>query len=49
MEVKLTGLNKALAVLHPEVYKKTLNRTVNNIGDKARTQMVKSVRANYNI
>ncbi len=49
MEVKLTGLDKALAVLHPEVYKKTLNRTVNNIGDKARTQMVKGVRSQYNI
>lgn len=49
MEVKLDGLDKVLAVLHPDVYKKSLSRTINDIGDKARTQMVKSVGQQYNM
>jgi len=49
MEIELKGLDKVLAVLHPDVYKKTLNRTVNDIGTKAKNQMIKSVRTQYNI
>ncbi|MFY4767473.1 hypothetical protein ACOTV5_02445 [Aliarcobacter butzleri] len=49
MEVKLDGLDKVLAVLHPDIYKKSLSRTINDIGDKARTQMVKSVGQQYNM
>jgi hypothetical protein len=47
MEIKVEGLDKVLAVLHPEVYRKSLNRTVNNMGEKARTQMVKQVGKSY--
>lgn len=49
MNVELTGLDKTLAILHPDIYRKSLNRTVNDIGTKAKNQMVKGVRQKYNI
>lgn len=49
MNIKFSGLDKTLAILNPKIYKKALNRTVNDIGAKTRTQMVKAVRKAYNI
>jgi len=49
MEIELTGLNEILATLNPKQFKKALNRTINDIGGKAKTQMIKEVRKTYNI
>lgn len=49
MEIKLEGIDKVLAVLHPRIYTKALNKTVNDIGSKVKTQTVKDVRKTYNI
>ena len=49
MELKLDGLDTVLAVLNPRIYTKSLNRTVNDIGGKVRTQIVKSAGKKYNI
>ena len=49
MEVELTGLNELLRVLNPKIYRKALNRTVNDIGGKMRTQTTKGVRKTYNV
>jgi len=49
MNIEITGLDEALVALNPKVYQKALNRTVNDIGGKVRTQTVKDVRRTYNI
>ena len=49
MEIKLEGIDKVLAVLHPRIYTKALNKTVNDIGSKIKTQSVRDVRKTYNI
>ena len=49
MEVRLEGLDKVLAHLNPKVYQKAINRTVNDIGGKMKTQTTKDVRKAYNI
>lgn len=49
MNIKFDGVDKILATLNPKVYQKALNRTVNDIGAKTRTQLVKGVRKTYNI
>lgn len=49
MNIELTGLNNVLSAMHPTVYKKSLNRTVNDIGGRIKTQTTKSVRKTYNI
>lgn len=49
MNIEFDGADKVLATLNPKVYKKALNRTVNDIGAKTRTQMVKAVRKAYSI
>ncbi|ALV25052.1 hypothetical protein CIG2463D_1487 [Campylobacter iguaniorum] len=47
--VELKGLNKVLAKLNPDILKKATIRTLNDLGDKARTQITKEVRQSYNI
>lgn len=47
--IELKGLNKVLASLNPDVLKKATIRTLNDLGDKARTQITKEVRQSYNI
>ena len=37
MKVEFDGLDKVLATLNPRVYRKALNRTVNDIGAKMKT------------
>jgi hypothetical protein len=49
MKVEFNGLDKVLATLNPKVYRKALNRTVNDIGAKMKTQTTKEVRRTYNI
>ncbi|HFU76408.1 MAG TPA: hypothetical protein ENK66_09205 [Arcobacter sp.] len=49
MEIEITGLDEVLKVLHPRVYQKALNRTVNDIGGKMKTQTTKEVRKTYNV
>ena len=49
MKVELKGMDGFLAVMNPKVYTNALNRTVNDIGSKANTQMVKEARKIYNI
>lgn len=49
MIVELKGVDEVLAKLNPAVYKKALNRTINNMGSRVTTQTVKSVRKTYNI
>lgn len=49
MEVELRGVDEVLAQLNPIVYKKALNRTLNDMGAKVKTQTVKRVRRTYNI
>lgn len=49
MWFELNGVDDVLAKLNPTAYKKALNRTINDIGDKTKTQLVKGVRKIYNI
>lgn len=49
MKVEFDGLDKVLATLNPRVYRKALNRTVNDIGAKMKTYTTKEVRRTYNI
>ena len=49
MKVEFDGLDKVLATLNPRVYRKALNRTVNDIGAKMKTYTTKEVRKTYNI
>ncbi len=49
MEIEITGLDEVLKVLHPRVYQKALNRTVNDIGAKMKTNTTKNVRKKYNV
>ncbi|PHO10315.1 hypothetical protein CPG37_04515 [Malaciobacter canalis] len=49
MKVELTGLDDVLKILHPRAYQKALNRTVNDIGSRVKTQTTKEVRKTYNI
>lgn len=49
MRVELTGLDNVLAVMHPKVYQKSLNRTVNDIGSRVKTHGTKRVKETYNI
>ena len=49
MNIKVNGIDEILRTLNPKIYKKALNRTLNDIGAKTRTQMVKGVRKEYNI
>lgn len=49
MLVELTGLDDVLKTLYPKPYIKALNRTVNDIGGKIKTQTTKNVRKTYNI
>lgn len=49
MEIKLTGVDEALAKLSPGVYKKALNRTINDMGSRLKSTMTKDVRKTYNI
>ena len=47
--IKLTGLDKVLLAMNPDLYKKVLNRTINELGRKTTTHMIKDVRRQYNI
>jgi len=47
--IKLEGMDKALAALNPKVSVKALNRTINEIGTKAKNQMIRDIRNTYNI
>lgn len=47
--VVLEGLDKVLAHLDPKLYRKAMNRTVNDVGSKTRTRLTKGVRQTYNI
>jgi hypothetical protein len=47
--ITLTGIDKALISLNPTLYKKALNRTLNELGRKTITSMSKEVREKYNI
>ncbi|WP_108062684.1 phage tail protein [Poseidonibacter lekithochrous] len=49
MEIKLNGVDEVLAKLRPDVYKKALTRTVNDIGSRTKTESVKKIRRAYNI
>ena len=49
IEIKLDGIDEVLQQLHPKVYEKALNRTVNDIGSKMKTRLTKDVRKQYNI
>jgi len=47
--VEIKGLDKVLASLHLNICKKTLNRTVNDIGTQAKNKMLRDIRKTYNI
>lgn len=49
LSIELEGMDKVVAKLRPDIYKKTLNRTLNDVGSKVRTQSTKAVRQRYNI
>lgn len=49
IDIKLNGVDEVLKQLNPKAYEQALNRTVNNIGSKMKTQMTKGVRKIYNI
>lgn len=49
IDIKLEGIDKVVATLNPNIYKKSLNKTLNEIGRKVKTQSTKAVRAKYNI
>ena len=49
LDIKLEGKDKLLAVLNPNLYSKILNRTINEIGGKIKTQMSRDARKTYNI
>jgi len=49
MRIEFNGVDKFLATVNPKIYQKALNRTVNDIGAKMKTQTTKEVRRTYNI
>lgn len=49
INIKITGLDKIILHLDPKLYKQTLNRTINEMGRKTTTAMIKDVRKQYNI
>lgn len=49
IDIKLEGMDKVVAKLRPDIYKKALNRTLNDVGAKAKTQATRAVRQRYNI
>lgn len=49
MDIRFNGLDETLAILNPKIYHKALNRTVNDIGAKMKTQTTKEVRKTYNV
>ncbi len=49
MDVKLNGVDEILSQLNPKLYSKSLNRTINDVGRKITTSMIKDVRKKYNI
>jgi len=49
IEIKLDGIDEVLQQLNPRTYQKALNKTVNDMGLKMRTKLVKDVRKKYNI
>ena len=49
IDIKLEGIDKVVAKMRPDIYKKSLNKTLNDIGSKVKTQSTKAVRQRYNI
>lgn len=49
LDIKLNGVDEVLKQLNPKAFKQALNRTVNDMGMKMKTQMTKGVRKTYNI
>ncbi len=49
VDVKLEGIDKALAVLRPDIAQKAMNRTLNDLMAKGKTQATRKVRERYNI
>ena len=49
MDIKIKGIDELIVKLNPKVAKQAVNRTINELGSKTRTFLVKEVRLNYNI
>jgi len=49
VEVKLEGIDEALAVLRPDVANKAIRRTINELMSQSKTAASKKVRERYNI
>lgn len=48
-KVELKGLDKVLAILHPDVYKKAMATTLNRVGTHLKKITVEEVRQTYNV
>lgn len=49
MDIKIKGIDELIVKLNPKVTKQAINRTINDLGGKTRTFLVKEVKSNYNI
>ena len=49
MDIKTKGIDELIRRLNPNITKKAINRTLNDLGSKTSTLLVKEVRQTYNI